>query len=83
MERRKNKPEKLFNPYNHDTRISKTHTRDGRPIELVSGSNTPKSALVDLPNQKRRGPIQYNMPEGTGKRHLAKALKKPFKRRKK
>jgi hypothetical protein len=27
--------------------------------------------------------LQYNMPEGAGKRHLAKALKKPLKRRKK
>jgi hypothetical protein len=44
-----------------------------------------KGPLVDIPSYIKSGSIgiQYNMPPGTGKRHLAKALKKPLKRRKK
>jgi hypothetical protein len=83
--RKKIQPETVLNPFNHDSRIAKTHTSDGRPIELVQGSNTPRAALVDIPSKKRKGPrgiVQYNLPQGTGKRHLAKALKKPLKRRK-
>ena len=79
--RKKKQPEKVLNPFNHDGRIVKTHGSDGRPIQLLKGSNEPKARLTDLPNEK--GVVQYNMPEGTGKRHLAKALKKPLKRRKK
>ena len=83
--RKKIQPENVLNPFNHDTRIARTHASDGRPIEMLKGSNTPRATLVDLPNQKtkRMGPITYNLPAGTGKRHLAKALKKPLKRRKK
>jgi len=39
--------------------------------------------LVDLPNQKGKVFLQKLTQEGEGKRHLAKALKKPLKRRKK
>ena len=83
MGRRKKQTEEVLNPFKHDTRIATTHASDGRPIEMLPGDNTPRATLVDLPNQKGMGPMQYNMPEGTGKRHLAKALKKPLKRRKK
>ena len=81
--RRRKQVEKILNPFRHEGRIAKTHASDGRPIVMVSGDNKPRATLVDLPNQKRTGPMQYNMSEGTGKRHLAKALKKPLKRRKK
>jgi hypothetical protein len=80
--RRKKQVEKILNPFSHEGRIAKTHASDGRPIEMVPGDNKPRATLVDLPNQKGMGPMQYNMPEGTGKRHLAKALKKPLIRRK-
>jgi len=85
MGRRKKQTEEVLNPFKHDTRIAKTHASDGRPIEMVPGANKPRDVLVDIPNLAKKrgmGPMQYNMPEGTGKRHLAKALKKPLKRRK-
>tara|TARA_R110000823_G_scaffold45461_1_gene117187 strand:+ start:612 stop:806 length:195 start_codon:yes stop_codon:yes gene_type:complete len=39
---------------------------------------------VDLPNLQKHAKItiRHNMPDGTGKRHLAKSLKKSLKRRK-
>jgi hypothetical protein len=81
--RKKIQPENVLNPFNHDARITRTHGSDGRPIQMLKGSNEPKAGLTDLPNQKGKSFLQYNMPEGAGKRHLAKALKKPLKRRKK
>jgi hypothetical protein len=87
MGRRKKQTEKVLNPFKHDTRIARTHASDGRPIELLSqSSNSSRDVLADIPNLTKKrgmGSLQYNMPEGTGKRHLAKALKKPLKRRKK
>ena len=82
LKRKKNQPERILNPFRHDSRIAKTHASDGRPIEMLQGDNTPKATLVDLPKQKGKRIMQYNMPEGTGKRHIAKAFKKPLKRRK-
>tara|TARA_R110002126_G_scaffold39519_2_gene117273 strand:- start:2644 stop:2931 length:288 start_codon:yes stop_codon:yes gene_type:complete len=86
MGRRSKQTEEIFKAKRRDSRIAKTHAVDGRPIELLSqSSNSPRDVLVDIPNltkKKGMGSMQYNMPEGTGKRHLAKAFKKPLKRRK-
>ena len=66
-------------------KINVTHTRDGRPIIMNETNKGGRGSLVDIPSYMKSKSVgmQYNMPPGTGKRHLAKALKKPLKRRKK
>ena len=80
--------EKKLDPHKNylgSGKINVTHTRDGRPIILDRTNKGGRGSLVDIPSYAKSGSIgiQYNMPPGTGKRHLAKALKKPLKRRKK
>jgi len=87
MGRRSKQTEEILKKKRKDSRIAKTHSVDGRPIELLlQNSNSPRDVLVDIPNLTKKrgmGSLQYNMPEGKGKRYLAKALKKALKRRKK